>query len=100
MTEGSSHGRFQVPQVKLPNAAAARQINRRIADLMIEQEAKPGQTLHQRLKAAEVKCCYDEDAGHWNNVGSGLTGSSYTVLLNRQGLLSLEYELEFTGAYS
>ncbi|WP_345236215.1 hypothetical protein [Hymenobacter saemangeumensis] len=75
-------------------------INRRIAELMTQSEARPGQSLRQRLRAAELECCYDAEAKRWMAAGSGLTGSSYAVLLNQQGLLSLAYTLESTGAYS
>ncbi|WP_460677059.1 hypothetical protein [Hymenobacter coalescens] len=100
VTEGPRDGRFQVAQVKLANAAVARRINQRVADLMTNSEAPSGQSLRQRLKAAERDCCYDEETNRWMNAGSGLTGASYSVLLNQQGLLSLEYVMESTGNYS
>ena len=92
---------FEVPQVKLPNPAAARRINRAIVRQMLVEPAEldsavlePARALRQVLAA----CCTNEDGQP--QPGQGLTGVSYRVLRNSNRLLSFEYSLEFTGAYT
>lgn len=101
VTEGKRNGRFQVPQVHLPDAVVARRINRRIIQLMLGEATDPTLSLSQQLGQAKRTCCYDAENGRgWNTVGQGLTGCQYQVLLNAHGLLSLELYREFTGAYA
>jgi hypothetical protein len=98
-------GRFEVPQVRLPNAAVARRINQRLlrgvfgvmgeGEVEITTKATPQQQLYQAAR----ECCYDADARMWVAAGSGLTGSWYSVLLNRAGLLSLSLTRQHTGAH-
>ena len=94
--------RFEVPQVRLPGAVAARRINRRILQLLIGDNTGASVSAAlaiQQLRQASRECCYDPDTRQWT-VGHGLTGCGYQVLFNQGGLLSLAYTTEFTGAYS
>ncbi|MBH8557205.1 hypothetical protein [Hymenobacter negativus] len=87
--------------MQLADAVAAERINRRIVALVLDGATNPKLSVRQQLRQAERACCYDSENGlGWNTVGQGLTGCDYSVLLNQQGLLSLEYSQEFTGAYS
>ncbi|MDO7849734.1 hypothetical protein Q5H92_25450 [Hymenobacter sp. M29] len=89
-----------MPQVQLADAAVATRINRRIMELVMNGETNPRLTVRQQLRQAERACCYDAEGGRgWKTTGQGLTGCDYEVLLNQQGLLSLKYLQEFTGAY-
>jgi hypothetical protein len=100
VTEGGKEGRFSMPQVQLSNAAVARRINRRIVELVMSEQTNPKLNVRQQLRQAERTCCYDGENGlGWNTVGQGLTGCNYSVLLNQQGILSLAYWREYTGAY-
>ncbi len=93
--------RFQVPQVRLANTAAARRINRLLLRVAldnwtdIDSSASPQRQLYQ---AARV-CCYDPETRLWAAAGGGLTGSEYAVLLNQAGLLSLSLTRQYTGAH-
>ncbi|MBJ6109376.1 hypothetical protein JAO73_10150 [Hymenobacter sp. BT523] len=101
VTEGRPANRFNVPQVQLGDAAVAARINRRLVALVLGGETNPALSVRQQLRQAERTCCYDGENGlGWNTAGQGLTGCDYTVLLNQQGLLSIEYSQEFTGAYT
>jgi hypothetical protein len=100
-TEGAKTRRFEVPQIQLANTAAAKRINRRLAWLLLGEETDSTLSVSRQLRQAERACCYDAENGlGWNTVGQGLTGCNYHVLLNQQGLLSVEYSQEYTGAYS
>lgn len=100
VTEGGREGRFKVPQINCADAVVARRINRRIVWLIMSGETNAALSVSQQLRQAERTCCYDTENGlGWNTVGHGLTGCDYNVMLNQQGLLSLEYAQEFTGAY-
>lgn len=84
--------RFQVPQVRLPNAAVARRINRvLLRDFTgyfdtVDSAASPARQLRQAAR----ECCYDEATKSWREFGNGgLTATAYTVLLNQDFLLSL-----------
>lgn len=82
-------GRFEVPQVQLSDAAVARRINRLLLQCVlgngetetVDAKASPQRQLYQAVR----ECCYDADTRTWAAAGSGLTGSEYTVLLNRGG---------------
>lgn len=95
--------RFRVPQVRLADAAVARRINEVLlrgvlgtADAgAVNAKASPQRQLYQVARA----CCYDADTRTWAAAGGGLTGSDYTVLLNRSGLLSLSLTKQTTGAH-
>lgn len=88
--EPSRFSQFVVPQVRLLNAVAAARINRQLlqqviggnADGEISHAANPRAQLRQ---AATLECCF--------------SGARYKVLLNQDNLLSLEFVLEFHGAY-
>ncbi|MEJ7661231.1 MAG: hypothetical protein WKG07_17310 [Hymenobacter sp.] len=83
---------FQVPQVRLPDAAVARRINRvLLRDVTgyfdtVDSAASPARQLRQAAR----ECCYDEATKSWREFGNGgLTATAYTVLLNQDFLLSL-----------
>lgn len=89
---------FTVPQVKLPNAAVARRINQALLRLLIGDHAEAVDSLgtpRQQLRQAVRECCPGQGAA-----SSGLTAAEYKVLLNQHFLLSFEFSVEFTGAYS
>ena len=92
-------GRFQIPQVKLPEAAVARRINRQLLAYVtgqfsaIDPQASPQRQLYQAARA----CCYDEDLRRWSAVGTGFTGTEYRVLLNQGFLLSVAFADENGG---
>lgn len=90
--------RFQVPQVQLPNAAVARRINARLLQVVtaysgIDSTASP----QRQLYLAARRCCYDEEVKSWLAGGDGLTELSYTVLLNQDYLLSVEFVRSYQG---
>lgn len=95
--------RFEVPQVRLSDAAVARLINQVLLRGVLGEageaagnvKASPQRQLYQAARA----CCYDADTRTWAAAGGGLTGSNYTVLLNRSGLLSLRITIQTTGAH-
>ena len=95
--------RFHVPQVRLADAVVARRINEVLlrgalgeADAgTINAKASPQRQLYLAARA----CCYDADTHVWAAAGGGLTGSEYTVMLNRSGLLSLSLTKQTTGAH-
>ncbi len=93
--------RFQVPQVRLANTAAARRINRLLMRVTlndwdgVDSTASPQRQLYQAARA----CCYDPETRQWAAAGSGLTGSEYAVLLNQAELLSLSLTKQYTGAH-
>ncbi len=100
VTEAGGTSRFKVPQVQMSDAVVAQRINRSIAQRIIEgDEVDTKARLSQQLRQAALECCWDSDERHWIS-GQGLTGCRYEVLLNEQGLLSFEFTLESTGAYS
>lgn len=95
-------GRFEVPQVRLPDAVVARRINRYLLRNVLgkgESEMGGNTSPQRQLYQAALNCCYNPDAHAWEAAGSGLTGSWYSVLLNRGGLLSLSLTRQFTGAH-
>ena len=84
--------RFQVPQVRLPDAAVARRINRvLLRDVTgyfetVDSAASPVRQLRQAAR----ECCYNEATKSWQEFGNGgRTATAYTVLLNQDFLLSL-----------
>lgn len=54
---------------------------------------------HTGLAPNPKTCCTNEETGQ-RQPACGLTGCAYRVLYNCGRLLSLEFDLEFTGAYS
>lgn len=95
--------RFQVPQVRLANTAAARRINRQLLRLVLAGEFEGVDSTASpqwQLAQAAHECCYDADAKQWLAAGQGFTGCSYKVLFNQGGLLSLGIMTQYTGAYS
>ena len=81
---------FKLPQVELENPAVATLINRRLLRRIIapnvDSPIDTTGTLSQQVRrAAALNCCF--------------SGVHYTVLLNQDGLLSLELTLEYQGAY-
>jgi hypothetical protein len=94
--------RFAVPQVRLADATVAKRINRQLlrgvlgeSDATVDARLSPQRQLYQAAR----ECCYDADSKTWAAAGGGLTGSWYTVLLNRAGLLSLSLTKQYTGAH-
>lgn len=95
-------GRFQVPQVKLPDATIASRINRTLlrhfrnrgfgAD-EIDSTASPRQQLRQAVRV----CCFDESSQAWMAGGQGFSNTEYTVLLNQGHLLSLAFMDSWQG---
>ena len=98
-TEATGKQRFQVPQVRLADAAMARRINRSIVRRILRGvnadsvAVDTTASLATQLRQAERECCGNKPA-------QGLTGCSYKILLNEHGLLSVELYYEYTGAYS
>jgi len=94
ITEGPRDGRFQVPQVKLPNAAVARRINQTLLRHFRERafgEVDSTRSPRHQLRQAARECCFDEETKRWRAGGEGLTDTSYGVLLNQNYLLSLAF---------
>jgi len=97
---------FSLPQVQLPDAAAARRINRRLRQVLLtapvmahrhDRGPAPDSTAPVRRQLRQVYrgCCYDAETRMWK-VGQGYTGLGYEILLNQHGLLSLRADTEFT----
>ncbi|MCB2410482.1 hypothetical protein [Hymenobacter lucidus] len=91
--------RFAVPQVRLPDAAVARRINRRLLAFVTSEFSTIDSTASPRrqLQQAARECCYDEDSKTWWAGGQGLSGTSYGVLLNQNYLLSFEFSRDWQG---
>lgn len=96
---GSATTRFEVPQVRLPNAAVAGRINSwllryaRSEFSTVDSTASPQRQLYQ----ASRECCYDKDEKTWVAAGDGRTATTYHVLLNQDYLLSLEFQHDYQG---
>ncbi|PJJ60611.1 hypothetical protein [Hymenobacter chitinivorans] len=90
---------YQVPQVRLPDAAVARRINRQLWRFFTRNFSTLDSTasLHRQLLQAVHECCYDEEFKAWRAGGDGLTGFDYTVLLNQNYLLSFEFYRNWQG---
>lgn len=91
---------FQVPQVKLPDAAVTRRINRLLLRRFrdeIEGEVDSMASPRQQLQQAVRLCCFDEDTKSWRAGGDGLTDTDYGVLLNQDYLLSFEFINSYRG---
>lgn len=90
---------FKMPQVKLPSAAVASRINRwllryaRAEFSAVDSTASPQRQLSQAYR----ECCYDKDEQVWLAAGDGLTATTYSVLLNQDYLLSLEFQHDYRG---
>ena len=95
----ASRTAFKVPQVQLPNAAAAARINHwllryaRAEFSTVDSTASP----QRQLAQAARECCYDKDEKTWLAAGDGLTATTYKVLLNQDYLLSLEFQHDYGG---
>ena len=95
----SASSSFQVPQVRLPNAAVARRINQQLLRdvrayfTTVDSVASPARQLRQAVR----ECCYDQETKNWRAGGDGLTGTRYRVLLNQDFLLSLAFGREEGG---
>lgn len=89
----SKSGRFQVPQIKLPNATVASRINHALMRHFRERSEDVDSTHspRQQLREAARQCCFDEETKSWRAGGDGLTDTDYTVLLNQNYLLSLAF---------
>ncbi|MGI4886397.1 MAG: hypothetical protein ACRYFR_15685 [Janthinobacterium lividum] len=95
-------GDFAVPQVKLPDAAVARRINRALLRLIIADRAEGVDSLgtpQQQLRQAARASRYDAGAQALRSAAQGFVGADYETLLNQDFLLSLGFGLEFVGAY-
>ncbi|SHJ23852.1 hypothetical protein SAMN02745146_2578 [Hymenobacter daecheongensis DSM 21074] len=91
--------RFQVPQVRLPDAAVARCINRQLLAFVTAEFSTIDSTASPRrqLQQAARECCYDEDTKTWWAGGLGLSATSYGVLLNQSYLLSFAFSRDWQG---
>lgn len=98
VTNGSSDS-FRVPQVRLPNAAVARRINRQLLRQCIDYSEGVDSTASplRQVRQAAVECCYDPEAKTWMNGGIGHTGADYQVLLNQGYLLSFAFSQDDNG---
>jgi hypothetical protein len=86
--------RFEVPQVKLPNVAATKRINRTLMRHFRERsygEVDSTLSPSRQLRQAVRQCCFDKDSQSWMAAGLGLSSTSYGVLLNQDYLLSLAF---------
>ena len=88
--------RYRVPQVQLPaaGAAAARRINAALIQQLLTdnlEDARPAATVAQAVQ--RVRAEYE------GNGQSGVYATSYRVLLNQGGLLSLALTVEYSAAY-
>jgi hypothetical protein len=92
--------RFQVPQVKLPDAVVARRINRALMRHFRNRsfgEVDSTLSPRQQLREAVRQCCFDEDSHSWMAAGQGLSNTEYGVLLNQNFLLSLSFLDSYQG---
>ncbi len=86
--------RFRVPQVQLADAAVARRINAALTRLLLTAnlaDTTPVASASQAIRRARAE--YEA------NQQVGVFGTSYDVLLNQAGLLSLALHWEYSGAY-
>ncbi|WP_201987273.1 hypothetical protein [Hymenobacter rubidus] len=92
-------GSFHVPQVTLPNATAARRINRQLLRLLLEysDQVDSMASPHQQVRQASRACCYDAEAKSWMAAGEGMTGTQYDVLLNQDNILSFSFTKDYNG---
>ncbi|WP_305031400.1 hypothetical protein [Hymenobacter convexus] len=92
-------GKFRLPQVRLPNAAVARRINRQLLRQCVDYTGSVDSTASPRRQVRQmvVECCYDQETKGWMAGGLGYTGTDYTVLLNQGYLLSLEFAKDDNG---
>ncbi|RTQ52408.1 hypothetical protein EJV47_05175 [Hymenobacter gummosus] len=90
--EGETYGRFELPQVQLPDAAVAARLNQAIVAASFV-----GEDDWQGLSARQaVQRCLRE---YQENDHQGLTSLSYSVVHNDEGLLTLARSSEYMGAY-
>ncbi len=86
--------RFEVPQVRLSNAAVARRINATLLHLLLTAN------LEDTTRAVSVRQAIRRAVAEYNaNSRIGMFSTGYEVLLNRAGLLSLALVHEYMGAY-
>ena len=76
---------FRMPQVRLPDAAVARRINRQLLRQCVDYTGSADSTAspRQQLRQTLLECCYDQESKAWMAGGLGYTGTDYIVLLNR-----------------
>ena len=95
-------GRFQVPQVRLPDAAVARRINAVLLREFRERiglEVDSTRSPRHQVRQAAYACCYEAEAKSWY-IGNGegnMSATGYTVLLNQSYLLSLAFNISENG---
>lgn len=102
---GVTDSSFNVPQIKLPNVAVARRINRTLLRHLVEygELVEDGETVdstasvRQQLRQAVLACCYDKEEKQWMASGMGYSGTNYKVLLNQGYLLSFEFHKDYNG---
>jgi hypothetical protein len=96
VTDGRDQ-RFRVPQVRLPDAAVARRINRQLLRQLMEYDEGVDSTAspRQQVRQASRACCYDSKTRSWAAGGIGYSGTDYRVLLNRAYLLSFEFTKDY-----
>lgn len=91
---GETYGRFELPQVQLPDAALAGRLNQAIVAAAAGFE---GQADWAGLSGQQVvQRCLRE---YRQNNQQGLTSLSYSVVYNDHGLLTLAQISEYMGAY-
>ncbi|TGE24194.1 hypothetical protein E5K00_02985 [Hymenobacter aquaticus] len=99
VTNGGEGVHFEIPQVRLSNAAVARRINRQLLRLVTDYSSAVDSTASPRRQLTQLarECCYDEESRVWLAAGSGLTGMTYEVLLNQNYLLSFQFQRSDQG---
>lgn len=91
---GETYGRFELPQVQLPDAALAGRLNRAIVAAAASFEG--GADWAGLSGQQAVQRCLRE---YQQNDQQGLTSLSYSVVYNENGLLTLAQISEYMGAY-
>ncbi|WP_375435803.1 hypothetical protein [uncultured Hymenobacter sp.] len=86
-------GRFIVPQVQLPDAAAAARVNLGLVDVAL------GEDLEDVPQPLTVSTAIEQAHTEFEGKKSDFTESRYEVLYNDHGLLSVEFTSEYRGAY-
>ncbi|OON70205.1 hypothetical protein B0919_05580 [Hymenobacter sp. CRA2] len=89
-TEGQ--GRFELPQVQLPDAAVAARLNQAIVAASFWMEAD---WLQLSTRQAVQRCLRE----YQENDKQGLTSLSYNVVCNEHGVLTLALTSDYLGAY-
>lgn len=86
--------RYRVPQVQLPDAAAAQRINTILTRLLLTDNLEDTSRAATATQAMQRARAAYESSGQ-----TGIFATSYDVLFNQGGLLSLALTVEYSGAY-